>query len=345
MTIDEMRARKKELGYSYQQLSELSGVPLGTVQKVMGKITKSPRYDTIRALEEVLRREPGVYSAVTAASCEDERSPVSAGKETVSGDGKQPERIRADRRGIEYASLLRDGGIAYGASAKAEQSKEKVKGDACNVDLISETAPEYARVQDIKAESETKWDRQGEYTLEDYYALPDEKRVELIDGVFYDMASPTEMHQILVGEIYFAFSEYIKKNKGNCIPIVSPADVQLDRNNRTMVQPDVMILCKRDKLKNRAVDGAPDLVVEILSKSTRNKDLLIKLNKYYNAGVREYWIVDLKNRQVIVYTFENGVELHMYDAESVVPVGIFGGECRVDFGAIFDFVSFLGDAE
>ena len=236
-------------------------------------------------------------------------------------------------------------GSADPVSLKSDSARGKTEDDVCNADLIREAATEYGSAQDLRTKSRTEWERQGEYTAEDYYTLPDEKRVELIDGVFYDMASPGSMHQILVSRIFMAFANYIDSNRGTCIPLISPMDVQLDKDDKTMLQPDVLIVCDREKFQKRIVYGAPDLVVEILSESTRNKDLLIKLNKYYNAGVREYWIVGPKNRQVIVYTFENGVEVHMYDAESVVPVDIFGGECRVDFGKIFEYTGFLEDAE
>ena len=107
-------AKKKELGYSNEKLSELSGVPLGTVQKVLAGVTRSPRYETLIALERVLKKQ---------------------------------------------------------------------------TDRIGEALPE------------TSEKRQGDYTVEDYYLIPKERRVELIDGVIYDMASPTAIHQILSTEL------------------------------------------------------------------------------------------------------------------------------------------------
>ena len=71
-----------------------------------------------------------------------------------------------------------------------------------------------------------------------------------------------------------------------------------------MVQPDVVIVCDRDKIEDRCIYGAPDFVIEVLSKSTRKKDTVIKLNKYMNAGVREYWMIDSAQKKVIVYDFE-----------------------------------------
>ena len=238
--------------------------------------------------------------------------------------------------GGRSADLIRQAGPNYGRIKDPGEG-----GDDCNSDLICEAAPKYGHAQELRTETGTGWDRQGEYTLEDYYALPDEKRVELIDGVFYEMASPGSIHQILVSRIFLSLANYIDSNKGTCVPLISPMDVQLDKDDKTMLQPDVLIVCDREKFRKGIVYGAPDLVVEVLSKSTHSKDMIIKLNKYYNAGVREYWIIDPGNRQIIVYKFEEGLEFVVYDADSVVPVGIFDDECTVDFGKLFEYVSFL----
>lgn len=178
--------------------------------------------------------------------------------------------------------------------------------------------------------------RQGEYTTDDYFSLPDEYRVELIDGVIYDMASPTLEHQILGDEIRTEISLYIRSKKGRCIAVTSPVDVQLDKDDKTIVQPDVMVICNRDILRKERVYGAPEFVVEVLSPSTRKKDIFIKLNKYRRAGVKEYWMVDSKNNQIIVYQFEKDNQPVIYPLESKVPVGIFNGECEIDFIEILE---------
>ena len=181
----------------------------------------------------------------------------------------------------------------------------------------------------------------GEYTLEDYYALPDEQRVELIDGAFYDMASPSSIHQLISGKIFKCFDDYIEQNRGDCIALYAPLDVQLDCDDKTMVQPDVMIVCDREKLKEHAVYGAPDLVIEVLSKSTRKKDCCKKLEKYVEAGVREYWMVDPDKKKVVVYTMDEEEWVTIYGFDDIVPVGIFNGKCKVDFAQIEKSVRFL----
>ncbi|MBR6460961.1 MAG: Uma2 family endonuclease, partial [Verrucomicrobia bacterium] len=168
----------------------------------------------------------------------------------------------------------------------------------------------------------------------DYYALPDERRAELIDGVIYDMTAPATLHQLIAGEVYYQLRGYHKKHKLECVPLISPVDVQLDCDNRTMVQPDVLILCDLKKLKRRVVYGAPEFLMEVLSPSTRSKDQLLKLNKYYNAGCLEYWIVDSENERVIVYDFTKDKWPEVYTFNDKVPVGISEGKCEIDFSEI-----------
>lgn len=183
--------------------------------------------------------------------------------------------------------------------------------------------------------------RKGEHTLEDYYALPEERRVELIDGVFYDMASPTSIHQIVIITVTRMIGNYIKQKKGKCILFNSPMDVQLDCDDHTMVQPDVLVVCDREKILDFCIYGAPDFLVEVLSPSSGWKDANLKLAKYRAAGVREYWMVDIDRRKVIVYEFEKSEMPVIYGMEEQVPVGIFDGACRIDFVEVYEKVGFL----
>lgn len=183
--------------------------------------------------------------------------------------------------------------------------------------------------------------KQGEFTLDDYYAMPEDTRVELIDGVLYEMLASTTIHQDFGFQIAFRLQEHIKKNKGKCWVAVAPVDVQLDCDNRTMVEPDVIVVCDRDKIIRRCVYGAPDFIVEVLSPSTKKKDLTIKLNKYTEAGVKEYWLVDPDAKRVMVYRFEEDVVLNIYGFDSKVPVGIFDGKCEINFAELYEQIAFL----
>jgi Uma2 family endonuclease len=89
------------------------------------------------------------------------------------------------------------------------------------------------------------------------------------------------------------------------------------------------------------VYGAPDFIVEVLSPSTKKKDLTIKLNKYTEAGVKEYWLVDPDAKRVMVYRFEEDVVLNIYGFDSKVPVGIFDGKCEINFAELYEQIAFL----
>ena len=186
-----------------------------------------------------------------------------------------------------------------------------------------------------------KQKKQGEYTIEDYYGLPDDVRAELIDGEIYDMSAPQVAHQVLLGSLFNRLSEFIKRKGRQCLPLVAPVDVQLDMDDKTMVQPDILVLCNRDKLKKRVIYGAPDMIIEILSKSSWKKDTFFKLGKYLDAGVREYWVVDPDRKKVVVYDFEHSPTTVIYGFEEQVPVRIFGGECVIDFSEIYREIEFL----
>lgn len=175
--------------------------------------------------------------------------------------------------------------------------------------------------------------KQGEFTAEDFYNIPREIHVELIDGVLYDLSAPSMPHQCMASELLYAFMHYIKKKDGRCL-VTQSSNVQLDADDKTVVLPDISILCDHGKTDHRAIIGAPDLVVEILSPSTQAIDKGLKLTKYRNAGVKEYWIIDLKKETVAVFDFANNNPMALYGFADCVPVSIYNGECVIDFKEI-----------
>ena len=176
--------------------------------------------------------------------------------------------------------------------------------------------------------------KQGEYTLEDYYALPDDRRVELIDGVIYDMSAPAFVHQHILGNMYIAINDYIRSKGGECLPMLAPVDVCLDCDDKTMVQPDILILCDKSKICKWGIMGAPDFCLEIVSESTRRKDYIKKPQKYIDAGVKEYWIIDPMRKMLITYCWKDEYIPHLYLLEGKVGFALYDEELQIDLGDI-----------
>ncbi len=164
--------------------------------------------------------------------------------------------------------------------------------------------PHKSLVAEEAAEYQT---RGGRVTYEEFLELVEssDQRFELIDGVIYNLASPSYEHQYAVNEIHGAFYNWFKHKK--CISLTSPFDVTFFKaeDNICVVQPDIIIICDQDNMdKKGKYKGVPTLVVEVLSMSTRSKDLIKKLELYRQCGVKEYWMVDPKNKLINVYVLE-----------------------------------------
>ena len=175
----------------------------------------------------------------------------------------------------------------------------------------------------------------------DYYALPDDRRAELIDGVIYDMASPSKLHQGVLQGIFVQLDHCMEYCRDTCFLYIAPSDVELGDDQNTVVQPDLYIHCNLEKELDAPHHGAPDFILEVLSPSNPEHDLWRKQELYRRYGVREYWIVDPNGCKVLVWDFENSLLPTSYTFEDSVPVTISGGKCSVDFRKVYARVRHL----
>jgi len=151
------------------------------------------------------------------------------------------------------------------------------------------------------------------YRYSDYLKWPEDERWELIAGEAWDMSpAPTPGHQVISGELTAIFINYLKRQKCRAFP--APFDVRFPDSKEesaddtdTVVQPDLSVICDPSKIDNKGCNGAPDIVVEILSPSTAFKDETAKFKLYEKNGVKEYWIINPETHTVMVYSF-NGKE-------------------------------------
>lgn len=161
------------------------------------------------------------------------------------------------------------------------------------------------------------------YTIEDIYALPDGERAELIDGRIYNMAPPNRIHQKISWKLHQTIANYISSKKGSCEVYAAPFSVFLYKDDKTCVEPDISVICDKNKLDDKGCAGAPDWIIEITSPSNPETDYGIKLFKYRSAGVREYWIVNPLKQAVIVYDLEYEKLSNLYSFEDTIPVCIY----------------------
>ena len=147
------------------------------------------------------------------------------------------------------------------------------------------------------------------YTYSDYLLWQFSERVELIKGFISKMSpAPNRNHQTVSQNINFKILSYFQNHR--CSVYVAPFDVRLPikslKKDTTVVQPDLCVICNQDKLDDNGCNGAPDLIVEILSPNNSKHDIHTKFNLYLEAGVLEYWIVNPIERMVLIYTLKNG---------------------------------------
>ena len=263
MTIQEMKEKKKEIGYTYSQIAELSGVPLGTVQKIFNGSTSSPRYDTLRALEKVFQ-----------LSFDEPKKPT---------------------------------------------------------DMIREASAPYF----VK--------KQGDYTLEDYYAIPDDIRVELIDGVIYDMSAPTSVHQLLTGFLFTQFMNHVMKEKWKL-----SSDRLADRRTVGLRRPHHASAGCGDRMRPQKMWSAAvctarrTLSWKSFPRPAGRKISIIKLNKYMNA--RSAGVLGRRSGENVWCLFtifeHNNFPDHLRIRQPD-PCPHLGGKLVLDFREASDHIQFL----
>ncbi|GAB6057691.1 Uma2 family endonuclease [Desulfonatronum parangueonense] len=147
------------------------------------------------------------------------------------------------------------------------------------------------------------------YTYDDYLQWSNDQRLELIEGQAWAMSpGPSVLHQQVVGELFRQVANALHNHE--CRPFIAPLDVVFPKPGesedlaQTVLQPDLFVVCNSRKISPRAVVGAPDWVVEVLSPPTASRDHIVKRQIYEQAGVREYWLVHPEDRVVLIYRLE-----------------------------------------
>ena len=179
------------------------------------------------------------------------------------------------------------------------------------------------------------------YTFADVLAWNESERIEIINGEAFMMAPPSRIHQEILAELTRQFGNYLEGKRCKVYP--APFGVRLFEKDGdtpedvdTMVEPDISVVCDRSKLDDHGCKGAPDLIIEILSRSTRQYDRITKFELYRRAGVREYWIVDPDEKDVQAFVLENGRYFVKGNgtADDKMKVDVLE-DCVIDLSAVF----------
>ena len=179
------------------------------------------------------------------------------------------------------------------------------------------------------------------YTFADVLTWDEEDRIEIIYGEAYMMAPPLPVHQEVLMELSRQMANYLSGKRCRVYP--APFGVRLFEQEGdypedvdTMVEPDITVVCDPSRMDKYGYRGAPDLIVEILSPSTRRHDKFVKLELYRKAGVREYWIVDPDSREVQALLLENGryVVQGFGTREDKLKVAVLE-DCEIDLSLVF----------
>ena len=173
------------------------------------------------------------------------------------------------------------------------------------------------------------------HTWSEYRTWPDDERWEIIDGVAYNMSpAPSTRHQAIVGSLFSYLHRHLS-GKG-CRPFMAPTDVRLSETD--VVQPDILVVCDPARITHSHIEGAPDLVMEVLSPGTSAKDLREKKWLYQRSGVREYWVVDplelYVQRFLLTHDGRYG-EAEILGPQEIVPLVVLDG-LTIDLSEIFE---------
>ncbi|WP_297417830.1 Uma2 family endonuclease [Clostridium sp.] len=177
------------------------------------------------------------------------------------------------------------------------------------------------------------------YTYKDYLTYDENERIEIIDGEIINMSlAPSRIHQKIILKLSTHIENYITSNNGSCEVYPAPFDVILKNdddeviNSKNIVQPDISVICDKNKLTEKGCTGSPDMIVEVISPYNPSNDYVKKLNLYEQFRVKEYWIVNPIKRTILVYVLtKNGYDAPIYYTfDDKVKVNIYEN-LEIDF--------------
>ncbi|MDR3599478.1 MAG: Uma2 family endonuclease [Desulfosporosinus sp.] len=186
---------------------------------------------------------------------------------------------------------------------------------------------------------------EGKYSYADYLTWPEGERWEIFDGIAYMQATPSPIHQEISGGLFAQFHNYLSGKPCKvypapfCVRLIKD-DKKKDEDIKKVVEPDITIVCDKSKIDEKGYNGAPDMIVEILSPSSIKMDRFIKFNCYEKAGVKEYWLVEPEGKLVSVFVLQADQRYgrpEIYTEDDKINVSIFS-DLIVDLKPVFEVI-------
>ncbi|QQK75262.1 Uma2 family endonuclease [Salicibibacter cibarius] len=181
------------------------------------------------------------------------------------------------------------------------------------------------------------------YTYTDYLSWPEDIRAEIIDGIPFMHATPSRIHQEILSELHRQIANFLVGTDCKVYPapfhVVLGLENEDEKDSKDVFEPDITVVCDSAKLDDDGCKGSPDLVMEITSPSTARKDKIEKFNKYEQAGVHEFWIIEPQDKVVSVFTLDEKQRFGrpgVYSENDKVKVSIFA-DMVIDLNMVFSW--------
>lgn len=293
MEKPDFRTRKKALSLTTAEVALLAELPVGTVSKIMTGETKNPTPLTIEKIDTALKKEEARHRLEAYLLA---MKDYCMEHQTEKFDSSKFEKIYRDKHKLEDKPIS-------------------------EANSLSEPYPIWGNVA-VKKQKST--------SVKDYFKMAVENRwIELADGRLVINEAPGMAHQMLVKSINKQIEHFIDENHGDCQVFDVGINVQLDKEEDTILIPDILVICDKNKIKEFGILGAPDWVIEVVSPSTRHYDYKKKTYKYLSCGVREVWLVDPEKKVIVTYVDGEYMMSHLYKFGDEVPVAIYDGRLKI----------------
>ena len=316
MNVEKLKQLKKDAGYTNKMIADDSGVPLGTVQKIFSGETKAPRYKTLKAIEAVLIPASGIISDYVTNDIMTRGSGTAGAKEgMVSADD-----VRMKGSGT---AGVNEGAVSSAASAAVSADVSKSDVSKTNV-----TDAEGSAYKTTSAKI-----RKTEMSSDDVQNVNIKGTESLIGNKL--------LHKLIADDIIFVVRKYIEDNNLSGFVNGSHVGVKLESGDGGIIAPDVSYISSKEMLTRQGITGTPELIVEIMDGETRSNEIGSKPDMYRDCGVKEYWMIDIDAKNIMVYDFVREAFPSMYGFSGKVPVRTLGEDCLVNFAQVYSHLGFL----